>query len=244
MATLLHLDTFNGTYTTTPYDCSWQLSTPIFECTSIGLVSVELGNVFKSIRASNLTNTITIYNGTTPYKVTLTAAVYTSITQLMTDLTTAYKTLNPALGVVFTAPSSGNINVTATSFVPTIGYADSNLPYVLGFLPAGDKISGNTLTAGSAYNLAYDQIIYMLISQPSCENNNNAFPASFKVLMSVSSMSIQYSSATVSINQAVRYNDPKRPISTVRIQLIDRFGYSFSSESGIDYSLSLSFNRG
>ena len=242
--TMLHFDSYHGNYTNSPYNCSWSLIQPLYEITSIGVVSIELVNTFNNIRSENQTNILTVLNGTTQFTITLNPKLYTDINTLLSDINAAFSTLNSSLGITFSLTTGAypRVQVSATSFTPSLLYT-TNLPYVLGFRQDLDTISTHSLSAGTNFNLAYDSVIFMNLIEPSSENNANSMVGSFKILLSVATGSIQYSSGQVTINQAVRTN-PKQAISHIKINLVDRFGFSLPKENSLDYSFTLNFNRG
>ena len=249
-STMLHFDSYHGNYTKSPYTASWNLVEPLQGVTSIGVVSIEMTNTLNNIRAENSSNTITVNYNNSSYSITLQPTDYTNITTLLTDINSAFLSKYPTSSFVFSLSTTSYPSVqittplqtTAAPYNPiTVSYS-TTLPYILGFRQGNDVMVGGALSAYTAYNLGYDSVMYMNLTQPASQNNTNTGVGSYKILLSSTVGTINYTTAEITINQVV-FTNPKQTINQVAVNLVDRFGYPMPHQNALDWSFTLSFNR-
>jgi hypothetical protein len=131
--------------------------------------------------------------------------------------------------------------VASTSFA-TITVLDSNLAYMLGFRASINTNGANYCTAAYLYNLAMDSFVYLYISNISTvfSPNCNRINCSFKIPINTGSYNVNYTSTNLNYEEYIEITNPNMPISELRVQVIDRFGYNLHS-AGAPLAISLAF---
>jgi hypothetical protein len=237
-------------YNPNSFNCTFKLNRPLRNVKSIQLCTLELPISWNNIRTCSNLNVLTLTdNSNNKYSVTIPDNTYHSITQLLIDIQNLYTLNFPSLGLTFTTSLAsyytGNIQINSTNsiFSNGIGVVQNNLSYIMGFRN-NSNIEGNLyVIAVCSYLLNPDNFINMYISginQVSSNPNNNGVKTSFKIPINAVNGVVFYSQIYSSDNQPIETN-PNMVISSINVQLIDRWGYNLNS-NGMDWSFSLLFN--
>jgi hypothetical protein len=218
-------------YSSNDYNIIAKLPQPLSGVKKIYLKSFTTTVLFPTVRSASNSNFIDVVcNGTTK-RISLVDKIYTSITTLVADLNTASAVLFPSQNILFSIDSySGNVMVASSSFA-TITVMDSNLGYILGFRSGINTNGTNYCTAAYLYNLAMDSFVYLYISNISTvfSPNCNRINCSFKIPINTGSYNVNYTSTNLNYEEYIEITNPNMPISELRIQVIDRFGYNLAS---------------
>jgi hypothetical protein len=238
----LNFDSLYSSYTNIdPFDTTFNLSSAISKSSKIRLASVELPLGFNNIRSSNYSNTLTMTIGSTSSTITLSSAYYSSASTLCTAINNAFTALSLINTPTFSV--SGNyiivtLNSSATYSI-TNGVLANN---ALGFSKSTSG-TGTSFTAGNAYNLSYDTYIVMYF--PNLPVNNNSAGNQmlhFKLPISGVNGALYYYYEGFGFHQELQVTDTSYIISNLKVQFFDRFGFQITSNSGLDYSFSLSID--
>ena len=258
---ILNIDTFNvkynnnnqyQTYTLDSGDIStapnsYNITIPLAFTRSnvkrIYLKSLEMPIAFPTIRATSNLHIFTISNTSNlavTYPVVLENKNYTSITDLLNDLNTAFSDTYPTLGITLSIDSvSGNVKISSsntTLFLGAIYISQTNLSYLLGFRGLTDLQDARSLTASSQYRLSLDDYINMFLPQfTSNAINSNGCNCSFKIPLNTVNGVVYYrnDTAPMFINVPYGYH-----FNSISVLITDKFGYSLNS-FGADFSFSV-----
>jgi hypothetical protein len=76
-----------------------------------------------------------------------------------------------------------------------------------------------------------DSFVYLYISNISTvfSPNCNRINCSFKIPINTGSYNVNYTSTNLNYEEYIEITNPNMPISEIRIQVIDRFGYNLAS---------------
>lgn len=242
---LLNFDTYYSTYTSgDPFDCVFSLTQPMRNVKKIYFTSLELPIGIYNIRSNNYTNTFTIKVGSnSSMTITLTSAYYASMSTLITSINSAVSTyyatyLSSDTNIPVFSLSNYKVVITLSS-AKAITISSSNLMNtVLGFA-SGTFTSATTFTAPDNYNLSYDSYLNMVF--PNLPVNNNSASnqvVHYKIPLTGINGNLYYYFSNSGYDQYLDFTDPSFIISNLRVQILDKFGYSLTN-SGLDYSFSL-----
>jgi hypothetical protein len=242
---ILHFDTNdnNSTFTTwNPYDTSFKLNSAYKNIKRITLKSLEMPIVFTNIRTDNTSNIINMRIGSNTYNITLDNKNYTSIQTLITDI-------NNALSLIGTSTDRPIFSAVGTFIrisVPSpnlIFLFDSLLANaVLGF-PKGyyNYNRGNVsyIQGTYCYNLNYDNFVALYLNIPSTNTSSTNHLVSYKIPLNAVQGMVFYLGQNNSFEQSIIISDQNYVLTSLRIQVFDRYGYAITQ--GVDYTFSLGF---
>jgi hypothetical protein len=233
----LHFDSLNATYSSDPFQSTFQLNHPIKNLKNIYLNTIELPIGFNNIRSDNYTNILTLTIGTTTKTLTLTSANYTSCTTLCSDLTSGFASLFSNAPTFSVSGNQVKITVTTSAI---ISITQTTLSKILGFSGSQTTTTSSTsLTATNFYNLAYDSYIGMVFTNLPVYNQQNNF--NFRIQLDGTEGQLVYSNSNTIMTQSCNLASKDFIISYMTVKFFDRFGFQILSNNGLDFSFSLVF---
>ena len=237
-----HFDTINADYTLTPFNCSFQLLTPLKKIKKIYLKSFELSIDFTNIRTNF--NTFSIKYNNIIYTRTLNNNNYTSITNLLNDLNTAFTNCISGITILFTNTNNLiSLTLSGTSILP-FNIINTNLAlYILGFKFSSNSSNSTTytITASNQYLLTIDNYLIFNLSNLPFENNNNSqIFCNFKIPLNANNGMVYFENEFNNLSQYITNSDNSLILSNFKIQILDRFGNQLISNNN-DFSFSLGF---
>ena len=252
MVRFLHIDTLNNpklfnqspqnntfqfipgsqAYSPHDYNVIIKIPTPVVGVQKIYIKSFQTAILFPNVRASSLLNYIIInVPSSTPRKILLNDAIYTNVSNLLTDLTTAASVLYPSDNWAFALdPVSGNVRV-SSNVINSFTVQDTNLSYMLGFRSGINLNFNGYVISAYLYNLAIDTYLNLYISniQSSFNPNTNNIRSSFKIPINSGSYQINYTSQNLNFEEYIYNENPNQPITEFDIIIYDVFGYALHS---------------
>ena len=246
---LLHFDTndSNAKFTTCSFDTTFTLNSAYKNIKRVSLKSLEMPIVFTNIRNDNTSNYIKMGIGPSNFTIVLPNTNYTSIQSLIADLNT-YAVVVPALyRPVFSVVNTGITSVIRITFPSPFNFyiLDSLLANtVLGF-PKGSfndnaKTGVASYVQGSySYNLNYDNFVSLYLNIPSTNTSSGNRLISYKIPLNALQGMIFYLGQNNSFEQSVIISDPNYVLTSLKVQVFDRFGYPITNS--VDYTFTLGF---
>ena len=254
----LHFDSIFGQYTN-PYNCTYKLVPEIRKPIRISLKSIELPITFCNVRYpyNSISYNLTQSGITTTYSFTITEAIYTSISTLLTDINNAFaismvNTLQAGeIAPVFSINATNKIMMKITLNSTTFVLNNFGIPvFHLGYVYSTDKTTTfKTVVAGSTYssylylyyfsnclNLNFDNYLNMSLNIPCNTTNQNMIMNHFKIPLNANSNVVYFNSESSSYCQDIIISDPNLIISSLNFLITDRYGNSIN---GSNYSCTL-----
>ena len=242
-----HFDTLDASYTTTPFNCLFTFQNPITNIKKIYLKSLELPVDITNIRSGLSTFTIS-YNSTI-YSKTLPDNNYTNISTLINDLNTIWTATITNITVLFSVNTLNNIiSVKLTGTVPlTFSIIPTKFSTnILGYKYQSGSATGNTysVVASNQYLLSVDNYIIFNLMNLSVDNNNiSNTVCNFKIPLNASNGMVYFENEFSNLSQYVCNGDRALRLSSLKIQLNDRFGNALYQNNN-DFSFTLGFDIG